>query len=179
MIAFPTDTVYGVGARALDPSAVRRLYAIKRRPLGQPVILLVSDAGQVRRWATSSPQAEALMERFWPGALTLVLARRPGSPIIGAAGPTVAFRAPAHPVALELLKSLGEPIASSSANPAGGPPPTDADGALAALGNAVDLVLDGGAVSLGAASTILDLSGERPRVLRQGAIPARELLGPS
>ncbi len=179
MIAFPTDTVYAVGARALDPSAVRRLYAIKRRPDKQPVVLLVADPGQVRGWAVVGTRAEALMSRFWPGPLTLVLPRRPGGPIVGAAGPTIAFRAPANPVALQLLRALAEPIASSSANWAGAPPPVDADGVFKSLEHEVDLILDGGTTPLGTPSTILDLSGEEPRILRQGTISESELLASS
>jgi L-threonylcarbamoyladenylate synthase len=175
VIAFPTDTLYAIGARARDPSAVRRLYAIKRRPADQPVVLLVADATQVPEWAIVTPQAEALMSRYWPGALTLVLMRRPGAPIVGAGGSTLAFRTPDHPVALELLRGLTEPIASSSANYAGAPPPADAASVEAALAQELDLILDGGP-SLGQPSTILDLSGTQPRILRQGLIPADELL---
>jgi L-threonylcarbamoyladenylate synthase len=174
VIAFPTDTLYAIGARARDPSAVRRLYAIKRRPADQPVVLLVADATQVPEWAIVNPQAEALMNRYWPGALTLVLMRRPGAPIVGAGGSTLAFRAPDHPVALELLRGLTEPIASSSANYAGAPPPADA-AVEAALAQELDLILDGGP-SLGQPSTILDLSGAEARILRQGLIPADDLL---
>ena len=176
VIAFPTDTLYAIGARARDPSAVRRLYAIKRRPADQPVVLLVADAAQVPEWAIISPQAEAIMTRYWPGPLTLVLKRRPGAPIVGAGGATLAFRAPAHPVALELLRGLSEPIASSSANHAGAPPPADAAAVQLALDQEVDLILDAGATSHGQPSTILDLSKAKPRILRQGVIPEADLL---
>lgn len=178
MIAFPTETVYAVGARALDPSAVRRLYAIKRRPDTQPVVLLVSGPDQVRGWAVVSERAEKLMARFWPGPLTLVLPRRPGGPIVGAAGPTIAFRASGNPIALQLLHSLGEPIASSSANWAGQPPPVDADGVFKSLQHEVDLILDGGPAALGTPSTIVDLSGGEPRLLRPGTISMDELVRP-
>jgi L-threonylcarbamoyladenylate synthase len=171
VIAFPTDTLYGVGARAADPAAVARLYEVKRRPAGQPMVLLVRDRDQVQQLAVVSPAAADLMARFWPGALTLVLpARVPGE------GATVAVRAPDHDVALALLSALGEPIASSSANPAGQPPPVDADQVIAALGDELDLVLDGGPCAIGQPSTILDLSGAAPRILRQGAIPTSELI---
>jgi L-threonylcarbamoyladenylate synthase len=176
VIAFPTDTLYAIGARARDPSAVRRLYAIKRRPPTQPVILLVADASQVPEWAVVTPRAEQLMLRYWPGPLTLVLMRRPGAPLVGAAGATLAFRAPDHPVALELLRGLTEPIASSSANHAGAPPPADAASVVTALDQELDLILDGGPTSLGQPSTILDLSADEPRILRQGVIPESELL---
>jgi L-threonylcarbamoyladenylate synthase len=171
VIAFPTDTLYGVGARASDAAAVARLYEVKRRPAGQPMVWLVTDRAQVERFAVVSEVASELMERYWPGPLTLVLPAR-----ITTDGPTIAVRAPDHEVALELLSSLGEPIASSSANPAGQPPPIDADQVIAALDDELDLVLDGGPCRIGQPSTILDLSGATPRILRQGAIPSSELI---
>jgi L-threonylcarbamoyladenylate synthase len=173
VIAFPTDTLYGVGARAADPAAVARLYEVKRRPSGQPMVWLVSDRDQVERFAVVSPAAAGLMARFWPGPLTLVLPAR-----IDRDGSTIAVRAPNHAVSLSLLSSLGEPIASSSANPAGHPPPVDADQVIAGLGDELDLVLDGGPCRIGQPSTILDLSGATPRILRQGAIPSSELISP-
>jgi L-threonylcarbamoyladenylate synthase len=173
VIAFPTDTLYGVGARAADPAAVARLYEVKRRPEGQPMVLLVRDRGQVQQLAVVSPAAAGLMARFWPGPLTLVLPAR-----VDREGPTIAVRAPNHAVSLSLLSSLGEPIASSSANPAGHPPPVDADQVIAGLGDELDLVLDGGPCQIGQPSTILDLSGATPRILRQGAIPSSELISP-
>jgi L-threonylcarbamoyladenylate synthase len=170
VIAFPTDTLYGVGARAKDPTAVASLYQVKRRPAEQPMVWLVTDRAQVEGFADVSPVAAALMARFWPGPLTLVLPAR--IPI----GSTIAVRAPNHDVALALLTSLGEPIASSSANPAGQPPPVDADQVIAGLANEIELVLDGGPCRIGQPSTILDLSGTTPRILRQGAVPASELI---
>ena len=171
VIAFPTDTLYGVGARAADPAAVARLYQVKRRPSGQPMVWLVTDRAQVEQFAVVSPAAAELMARFWPGPLTLVLPARDQK-----AMPTIAARAPDHAVALALLSALGEPIASSSANPAGQPPPVDADQVIAGLGDELDLVLDGGPCRIGQPSTILDLSGVTLRILRQGAIPASELI---
>ena len=171
VVSFPTDTLYAVAARALDPVAVSRLYRVKRRPEKQPMIWLVSNAAVVEPFAEISPRAADLMARFWPGPLTLVLAAKP---IVGE--PTLAVRAPNHPVALRLLTKLGEPVASSSANRGGEAPPTDADAVVAGLGDDLDIVLDGGPCELGQPSTILDLSGEGPRILRQGAIPASALL---
>ena len=171
VIAFPTDTLYGVGARAADPAAVARLYQVKRRPAGQPMVWLVSDRDQVEGFAVVSAAATELMARYWPGPLTLVLPAR-----IPADGSTIAVRAPDHDVALALLTSLAEPIASSSANPAGQPPPVDADQVIAGLDGELDLVLDGGPCRIGQPSTILDLSGATPRILRQGAIPSTELI---
>jgi L-threonylcarbamoyladenylate synthase len=135
------------------------------------MVLLVRDRDQVQQLAVVSPAAADLMARFWPGALTLVLPAR-----VAGEGATVAVRAPNHDVALALLSALGEPIASSSANPAGQPPPVDADQVIAALGDELDLVLDGGPCAIGQPSTILDLSGAAPRILRQGAIPTSELI---
>ncbi len=171
VIAFPTDTLYGVGARAADPAAVARLYQVKRRPAGQPMVWLVSDRAQVEQFAVISAAATELMERYWPGPLTLVL---PAS--LPTDGSTIAVRAPDHDVALALLTSLGEPIASSSANQAGQPPPVDADQVIAGFDDELDLVLDGGPCRIGQPSTILDLSGAMPRILRQGAIPSSELI---
>lgn len=170
VIAFPTDTLYAVGARASDPAAVERLYAVKRRPRSQPLVLLVRGLDDIRERATLSGHALNLVGRFWPGPLTLVLPATSGR-----AGETIAARAPDHPVAMAVLNALGEPIASSSANEAGQPPPMDADAVLASLGPGLDLVLDGGVCRLGQPSTILDLSGPTPRILRSGAVPDRDL----
>ena len=135
------------------------------------MVWLVLDRAQVERVAVVSAAAAELMARFWPGPLTLVLPAR-----IRSDSPTLAVRAPNHDVALALLRSLGEPIASSSANPAGQPPPVDADQVIAFLGDRLDLVIDGGPCRIGQPSTIMDLSGATPRILRQGAIPASELI---
>lgn len=171
VIAFPTDTVYGVGARAMDPDAVARLYQVKRRPTGQPMVWLVADRAQVERFAVVSAAANDLIARFWPGPLTLVLPAR-GPTTIG----TIAVRAADHAVPMALLRALSEPIASSSANPAGQPPPVDADQVIAGLGDDLELVLDSGPSRIGEPSTILDMSGATPRILRQGAISASELI---
>jgi len=171
VIAFPTDTLYAVAARAADPVAVARLYNVKERPSGQPMVWLVLDRAQVEHFAVVTPAAAELMARFWPGPLTLVLPAR-----ITTDGPTIAVRAPNHDVALGLLRALGEPIASSSANPAGQPPPVDADQVMASLGDRLDVLLDGGPCRIGQPSTILDLAGVTPRILRHGAIPDFELI---
>ena len=171
LVAFPTDTLYGVGARATDPAAVARLYQVKRRPPGQPMVWLVADRAQAERYAVVSSAAVELIARFWPGPLTLVLPAR-----ISTDGSTIAVRAPNHEVALALLAALGEPIASSSANAAGRPPPIDATQVIAGLGEELDAVLDGGPCRIGQPSTILDVSGTTPRILREGAIPAPELI---
>ena len=178
VIGFPTDTVYGAGCRAADLAALARFYAIKRRPEAQPAILLVDRAEAVEPWASPSHEARPLMARFWPGPLTVVLSRRAGVAGLGHDGPTLAFRAPNHPVTLQLLRELGEPLASSSANRAGLPPPTDADAVVNGLPE-LDLVLDAGPAQIGEPSTILDLTGDTPRILRRGALSEQELLGPS
>jgi L-threonylcarbamoyladenylate synthase len=179
VIVIPTDTVYGVVALARDPAAVRRLYAVKRRPERQPVILLVSDAGQAAQLAHYGEPAAQLMHRYWPGPLTLVLERRGAIDATLGEGRTIAVRAPAHPAALELLRRLAEPLASSSANHAGEPPPKDAAAVAATLGEEIDLILDGGPATIGQPSTILDLSGPEPRVIREGSLLRAQLLGPS
>jgi L-threonylcarbamoyladenylate synthase len=169
VIAFPTDTLYAIGARAMDNGAVARLYAVKRRPTTQPLVWLVADRAQAEQVAEVSPAASALMRRFWPGALTVVLPSRTDQATIG-------LRAPNHEVAQALLTELGEPIASSSANRAGAPPPADADAVIDGLDEELDIVLDGGPCQIGEPSTILDLSGVEPKILRQGAIPAASLI---
>lgn len=171
IVSFPTDTLYAVASRALDSGAVSRLYRVKRRPEGQPMIWLVSEPRMVEDFGVVTDTARELMARFWPGPLTIVL---PAKPVVAEA--TLAVRAPNHPVALRLLADLGEPVASSSANRGGEAPPTDADAVIAGLGEDVDIVLDGGACQIGVASTILDLTADAPRILRQGAIAASALL---
>ena len=178
VIGFPTDTVYGAGCRAADLAALARFYAIKRRPEAQPAILLVDRAEAVEPWASPSEEARSLIARFWPGPLTVVLSRRAGVAGLGHDGPTLAFRAPNHPVTLQLLRELGEPLASSSANRAGLPPPTDAASVVSGLPE-LDFVLDAGPAQIGEPSTIVDLSGDRPRILRRGAVSEQELLGQS
>lgn len=183
LVAFPTETVYGLGADGLNPEAVGRIYAAKGRPATNPVILHVADAGcapaLVADW---SPQAQALAARYWPGPLTLVLpasARVPA--VVRAGGPSVALRCPDHPVALALIRAAGRPLAAPSANRSQHLSPTLAQHVASSLGEVVDLILDGGATASGLESTILDLSGPRPRILRPGPIPPGELaalLGP-
>jgi len=180
VIAFPTDTLYAVGCRAADQAAVRRLYEIKRRPTTQPNVLLVRDRAQVDRVAFVDPRAASLMERYWPGPLTLVLPAKFSRPLVGRIGEavpeTVAVRSPNHLVALALLEGLDEPIVSSSANRAAERPPVDVGDVIAGLGDDLDIVLDGGPCQFGEPSTIFDLTVNPPRILRQGAIPAAELI---
>jgi L-threonylcarbamoyladenylate synthase len=180
LVAFPTETVYGLGARADDSAAVRAIFAAKGRPPGNPLIVHVADAGAARGLAASWPDAaERLAAAFWPGPLTLVVARREGAGGVvaeaAAGGPTVALRVPAHPVALALLRAAALPIAAPSANRSTGISPTTAEHVLKSLGERVDLVLDGGPTGYGIESAIVDVSREPAVLLRHGAIPLAAL----
>jgi L-threonylcarbamoyladenylate synthase len=176
VVAFPTETVYGLGASAFDAAAVARVFEIKGRPAFDPLIVHVRDEAMLDRVAAAvSPGARALIARFWPGPLTLVLPKRPEIPEIVTAGlPTVAVRMPAHPVARALLERAGIPVAAPSANPFGSLSPTLARHVERALGDRVDLILDGGPTPLGLESTIVRLE-PRPQLLRRGAIPQEDL----
>ncbi|MDQ6899925.1 MAG: L-threonylcarbamoyladenylate synthase [Candidatus Dormibacteraeota bacterium] len=175
VIGFPTDTVYGLAALAGDDTAVRRVYAVKGRSLSQPLILMPPPGSELVRWAQVDQRAAGYLERWWPGPLTVILPAAPRlkPPLVSAQPRTVGVRVPNHPVALALLRAVGEPLATTSANRSGLPPalvPLDAAwlGGLAA-------VLDGGLVPGGLPSTLLDLSSEPPRILREGPITAAEL----
>jgi L-threonylcarbamoyladenylate synthase len=176
LVAFPTETVYGLGANALDARAVANVFAVKGRPRFDPLIVHVSDRPMLEQVAAEvSPQAELLMGQFWPGPLTLVLPKTEAVPGIVTSGlPTVAVRMPNHPVALELIRQAGMPIAAPSANPFGYLSPTRAEHVERMLGSAVDLILDGGPSTFGVESTIL-LLANGPTLLRHGAIPAEDL----
>lgn len=177
LVVFPTDTVYGVGAMALDAQAVEALYRAKGRPLDKAIPILLADAEQVRQVARDIPDITwQLAERFWPGGLTLVLPAAPHLPaVLRAVGETIAVRVPNHPVALALIASLGGPLAATSANRSGDLPALTAAEAEAALGDKVDIILDAGRVPTGVASTVLDLTADPPRVLRPGATAIQEL----
>jgi L-threonylcarbamoyladenylate synthase len=183
LVAFPTETVYGLGADGLNPEAVARIYAAKGRPSTNPVILHVDGVGAVLPLVSHWPaQAQALADRFWPGPLTLVLRASETVPaIVRAGGPSVALRCPDHPIALALIRATGRPLAAPSANRSQQLSPTLAEHVASSLGEAVDLILDGGPTAAGLESTILDLCGARPRILRPGPIGTGELadiLGP-
>lgn len=177
LVAFPTETVYGLGAHALDPAAVARIYAAKGRPAYNPLIVHVADAAGARVLVGGWPDAaERLARAFWPGPLTLVLPKRDAVPEAITAGlPSVAVRVPAHPVALALLREAGVPIAAPSANRFTELSPTTAAHVAASLGDAVDLILDGGPTTVGIESTVVDLTGPRPRILRPGMISATQV----
>lgn len=177
LVAFPTETVYGLGARALDEGAVQRIFAAKGRPGSHPLIVHVPDVetakGLVRHWP---PSATKVAEALWPGGVTLVLHRSSlVSDAVTGGGDTVAIRCPAHPVALALLRQLGEPIAAPSANRHQHVSPTTAAHVQRSLGDAVALILDGGPCSEGMESTVLDLTSDVPEILRPGAVPAEAL----
>lgn len=183
LVAFPTETVYGLGARALDPQAVARIFAVKRRPRFDPLIVHVATAGQAFALTSStSSVAELLAERFWPGPLTLVLPKSPSVPDIVTSGlGSVALRVPNHPLALALLEAANVPVAAPSANRFGRVSPTQAAHVQADLGDEVPLILDGGPCRMGVESTVLSLLDTPPTLLRPGAT-AREdieaLIGP-
>lgn len=177
LVAFPTETVYGLGADARNPEAVARIFAAKGRPADHPLIVHLADAGQLTGWAQNIPEAAwRLAEAFWPGPLTLVLPRLAGVPDAVTGGlDTVALRVPGHPVALALLTAFGGGIAAPSANRYGRVSPTSAEDVREELGDSVDLVLHGGRCPIGIESTIVDLSSTTPRILRPGKITEREL----
>ena len=177
LVAFPTETVYGLGADGLNPEAVAGIYAAKGRPATNPVILHVADVAAARALVSHWPEAATdLAARFWPGPLTLVLPASAAVPaIVRAGGPSVALRCPAHPVALALIRAAERPLAAPSANRSQHLSPTLAQHVASSLGEAVDLILDGGPTEAGLESTILDLTGERSRILRPGPIGPAEL----
>jgi L-threonylcarbamoyladenylate synthase len=172
LVAFPTETVYGLGADATNPQAVQRIFAAKGRPSTNPLIVHVFDAEVARRYARVWPdRAEALARRFWPGPLTLVLPRAETiAPAVSAGRSTVGLRSPDHRLALELLKQFDGPIAAPSANRSNRISPTTADHVGQELGDRVDLIVDGGPCQVGIESTVLDLFSPHPVILRPGAI---------
>lgn len=177
VVAFPTETVYGLGADGLDPLACARLFEIKGRPRFDPLILHERSAARAMKLFSRIPApARRLMERFWPGPLTLVLPKARAVPDIVTAGlPTVAVRVPADRRALALIKAAGRPLAAPSANSFGRLSPTSAAHVKAQLGNGPDLILDGGRTRIGVESTIITFEGGRPVLLRPGGLPLEEI----
>jgi L-threonylcarbamoyladenylate synthase len=177
LVAFPTETVYGLGADALNAAAVQRIFAAKGRPSFNPLIAHVADADGARALTTAWPDTAArLAEAFWPGPLTLVLPKGAHVPDVVTAGlPAVGVRVPAHPVALALLRAAAVPIAAPSANRFTELSPTLASHVARTLGDRVDLILDGGATTVGIESTVLDLTGDAPTLLRPGTISSEQL----
>ncbi len=177
LVAFPTETVYGLGANALDLNAVGKIFTAKGRPAADPLIVHLSGLDQITRLVRSvSPAAQTLAETFWPGPLTLILPKLPEVPdLVTSDLDTVAVRVPDHPVALALIQAAGLPIAAPSANRFGHTSPTTAQHVFHDLDGRIDLILDGGATSIGVESTVLDVSSNPPRILRPGGV-TREML---
>lgn len=180
LVAFPTETVYGLGADARNDDAVARIFAAKDRPTFNPLIVHIGDLDAAAELAEIGDTAIALADAFWPGPLSFVLPRRVDSGLsllVSAGLDTVALRAPAHPLARDLLAQFDGPVAAPSANAAGEVSPTAAAHVAASLGDRVDMILDGGACAVGLESTVVDLSRGRPAVLRHGAVTLEELRG--
>ena len=178
LVAFPTETVYGLGADATNDTAVAAIFEMKERPTFNPVIIHVADAGQAALIADFNDTARTLANTFWPGPLTLVLPRAAESPVsllVSAGLETVAVRVPAHPVAQALLRAAGKPIAAPSANKSETVSPTSADHVAQSLGTGPALILDGGHTDVGLESTVLDLTGDVPTILRPGGVTQEEL----
>lgn len=172
LVAFPTETVYGLGANALDEAAVRRIYEAKGRPAINPIIVHVATAAAARELAVEWPAcAEALSRAFWPGPVTIVVRKREVVPdIVSAGGETVGLRVPAHPLALALLEAAQVPVAAPSANLSTQVSPTTARHVERGLASRVDLIIDGGSTNVGIESTVVDCTGETARILRPGMI---------
>ena len=184
LVAFPTETVYGLGADATNGRAVAAIFAAKGRPSFNPLIVHVRDAGQAAEFADFSPLATTLAEVFWPGGLTLVLPRRPDcrlSLLVSAGLDTVALRAPSHLLAQRLIAEAGVPLAAPSANPSGRVSPTCSAHVEEGLGGKIDLILDGGPTPIGIESTVIGFEAGRPVLLRPGAVPreaVERIVGP-
>jgi L-threonylcarbamoyladenylate synthase len=177
IVAFPTETVYGLGAGAYHPLAVARVFEVKRRPTFDPLIVHIASPAHLKKLVKDIPSsARKLTERFWPGPLTVVLLKEELIPDIVTAGlPTVALRMPSHPMALSLIKESKCPIAAPSANPFGYLSPTTAEHVREQLGNQVDLILDGGPCTVGVESTIVSFLDGKPRLLRPGGVSLEEI----
>lgn len=175
LIAFPTDTVYGVASLATDAQAIERLFFAKARDLRKAIPILIGDHTHLEQITTSLPQsARKLSEKFWPGALTIILPRNPALPDVLSREPTVGVRMPNHAFALDLLRQAG-PLATTSANLSGGANPQNAHDVLMQLCGRIELVLDGGETPGSVASTVVDCTGEQPTILRQGVLSAETL----
>lgn len=182
LVAFPTETVYGLGGNGLDPQAASRIYAAKGRPSDNPLILHICDRRELPPLVRRIPEAaKRLMDAFWPGPLTLIFEKSEKVPLESTGGlDTVAIRFPSHPVAQELIREANMPIAAPSANLSGRPSPTTAEHVIQDLSGRIEMILDGGPVEIGLESTIIDVTGEIPLILRPGYISLaqlREVLG--
>jgi L-threonylcarbamoyladenylate synthase len=177
LVAFPTETVYGLGADAMQEQAIRRIFAAKGRPADNPLIVHIGDREMLALVATEAgDKAEALIKRYWPGPLTLVLKRRPEvAPSVSAGLPTVAVRMPNNAIALALIGAAATPIAAPSANRSGRPSPTSARHVALDLEGRIDMILDGGTTRIGIESTVLDMTGDVPVILRPGWITEEQI----
>ncbi len=176
LVAFPTDTVYGLGALAFDARAVESIYAAKARPVEKAIPLLIADPADLVKVTANIPEMAArLAARFWPGPLTLVLPKHPRLPEAVSATQSVGIRIPDHPAALALLRLVG-PMAVTSANISGGLSPSTAEAVKSQLGSRIPLILDGGETKGGVPSTVVDCTGAEPTILREGPISQAEIL---
>ncbi len=177
LVAFPTETVYGLGANAFDAAAVNRIFLAKGRPADNPLIVHIADYATLPQVVSRvTPPAQRLMDTFWPGPLSIILPKSEQIPAIVTAGlSTVAVRWPNHPVASELIRQAGVPVAAPSANRSGRPSPTLAQHVAEDLGSQVDLIIDAGSAAIGLESTVLDMSGDEPVLLRPGAVTVEDL----
>ncbi|MCL2883980.1 MAG: L-threonylcarbamoyladenylate synthase [Oscillospiraceae bacterium] len=176
-VAIPTETVYGLAANALDEAAVRHIFEAKGRPADNPLIVHIADRAELIFLVTNIPPvAKKLTDAFWPGPLTLILPRAPRVPAVVSAGlPTVAVRFPSHPLAQQIIQAAGVPLAAPSANRSGSPSPTTAAHVLADLDGRIAAVVDGGPCAVGVESTVVDLTGGTPRLLRPGGVTPEQL----
>ncbi|MFA5339419.1 MAG: L-threonylcarbamoyladenylate synthase [Candidatus Omnitrophota bacterium] len=168
LVVFPTETVYGLGANLLDKKAIKKIYEIKKRPKNKPLTVHVADTASVRKITGKIPAgAERLIKKYWPGPLTIILR--------DSRGKKTGFRMPDNKIAFGLIKKAGVPVVAPSANISGNKPPTSAAEVLRDLDGKVDIVIDGGKTAIGIESTVVDMTGRRPKVLREGAIPKAEI----
>ena len=177
IVALPTDTVYGIGVALATPGGVERLFAAKRRPPDKGIMLLLDDSAQAARIGEMTPAAQALADACWPGGLTVIVPQRADVPlpaVLTGGARTIGLRAPDHDAPRALARAVG-PLPVTSANVSGLPEASDAAGIVEQLGDHVDLVLDGGPAHGGPASTVVDCTGERPRILRVGAVPVERV----
>ncbi len=169
LVAFPTETVYGLGAKAFDRACEKRIYRVKKRPKTKPLTVLLDNVGTIKNLRCAlTPEIKRLAKKFWPGPLTMIL-RAPS-------GKSMGFRIPDNRVALKLIKALGRPLIVPSANLSGKAAATDAEGVLRYFYGSIEAVLDGGTTHIGTESTVVDMTGKAPRILRRGAIPESEIM---
>lgn len=178
IVAIPTETFYGLAVNALDEKAIRRLLAVKKIRDSHPILILIPSRGLLHRYVRKiSPLANTLMERFWPGGITLVLEAEPNiSPLLTAGSGKIGVRLSSHPIAAGLARAVGLPITGTSANVTGKPPCLSAEQVLESLGEGVDLIMDGGKTEGGKGTTVFDVTSDPPRILREGVI-GRDRLG--